>query len=527
MKARRRVQARGSRGYRWAAALLAGVLAAGLLAACGSGGDGDRDSSSKSGGTLTVAITYPPSSFELNTQCSSEVFQLAYEPLIRVSPTGGYEPAIAESWAYSKNNTVFTMKIRKGVKFQDGTDVTVASVVDTLNYYKSVPGIIKGYIEPWTVKAVGDDSVQISYDEPFIGIEDILSDVGMCNNGMIISEAGLKNPDKLKTEMFGAGPYEYVASESNPGDHYTFKPNPNYYDKSRQNWDEVVLRVIPDPTTALNALKTGQVQVDVVGGETLVDQAKSAGFDVTLSTYYGMCILVSDTEGVVSKPLADVRVRQAIALALDREGIAAASGPEAKPQDQIAQIDGVGYDPDLPSRYTYNLDEAKRLMAEAGYPDGFDVEMLWSSDDVPAKTPLTAAVEELSKIGINIKLKSIPFGELVTARQSKKYPLSAASFGLYGDLPSNAYRLYKLPYADVFNVFGNTDPEIDKAYNALVTSSESNLDENARLFNEAMGAAAWVIPVVALPQYAFSDGIDIGDPGQLGYYAINSWKRAS
>lgn len=524
MKSHEQGRSARRRGWRQARSVSAGVLALALLAACG-GGDGD--SSPASGGTLTVAITYPPASFELNNNCSSEVFNLAYEPLIRISDTGGYEPAIAESWEYSENNTVFTMKIRDDVKFQDGTDVTVDSVVDTLNYYKSAPGVNKGFIEPWAIKAVGDDSVQISYDEPFLGIEDVLSDSGNCNNGMIISEAGLRDPKKLKTEMFGAGPYEYVADESDPGDHYTFTPNPDYYDKSRQNWDKIVLRSIPDPTTALNALSTGQVQVDTVGGETLVDQVKARGFDVTLSTNYGMGLVVFDTKGEISEPLADVRVRQAMAMALDREGIAAASGPEAKPQDQIAQIDGTGYDPELSTKYTYDLDEAKRLMAEAGYADGFEVDMIWGNEDVPAKTPVIAAVDQLAEIGIKINLKPFPYSALNAEMRTAKYPLGAFSFALYGDLPYNAYRLYKLPFSEIFNPFLNEDRELDEAYNALVTSSESTLDENARLFNEVMGAKAWVIPMVALPQYAFSDGIDIGAPSPLGYYAITRWKPKS
>ena len=102
------------------------------------------------------------------------------------------------------------MKIRDGVKFADGTDLTVDSVLDTLNYYKSVPGLNDGFLKPLTVEAEGSDSVRVSSDEPFRGMESIFCSNG-CNNGMIISAAGLKDPEKLKTDMFGAGPYVYVA----------------------------------------------------------------------------------------------------------------------------------------------------------------------------------------------------------------------------------------------------------------------------------------------------------------------------
>ncbi|WP_425838405.1 ABC transporter substrate-binding protein [Streptomyces fractus] len=316
------------RARRRGAAVLAVVVSAGMLVACG-GGAGAGGKSSSSSRVLTVAIPGDsPTSFELNAQCSSPMFQLAYEPLIRVSPKGDYESGIAESWKYSKNNTVFTMKISDGIKFADGTDVTAKSVVDTLNYYKSVPGVNDGYIKPWTIRAQGKDSVQISYDKPFIGIESTLSDSGNCNNGMIISEAGLKNPDKLKTEMLGAGPYKYVAGESVPGDHYTYEPNPNYYDKSRQNWDKVVLRVIADQNTALNALASGQVQVDMTGGTSLVEQAKAKGLDATVARHSASTIMLWDREGELVKPLGDIRVRRAMALALNRDAIAKAVGSE-------------------------------------------------------------------------------------------------------------------------------------------------------------------------------------------------------
>ena len=131
--------------------------------------------------------------------------------------------------------------------------------------------------------------------------------------------------------MFGAGPYTYVAGESEPGDHYTYTPNPNYFDKSRQHWKKIVMRVIGDPNTAFNALATGQVQVNMTGGEALHSQAEAKGFDVTEQGPWGAAIFVWDREGEISKPLADVRVRQAMALALDRDNLAKVVGPMTKP----------------------------------------------------------------------------------------------------------------------------------------------------------------------------------------------------
>jgi peptide/nickel transport system substrate-binding protein len=500
--------------------LLVGVLGATILSACGSG-----SGATSSSDTLTVALPgWTPENFDLPSNCSSPVYELAYEPLIRVSSTGEYEPGIAESWQYSKRNTVFTMKIRDDIKFADGTDVTVQTVVNTLNYYKSVPGLNDGYLKPLTVKAEGDDTVRITSTQPLRVMESFLSNGGSCNNGMIISAAGLKDPQKMKTEMFGAGPYVYAAGESEPGDHYTYTPNPEYYDKTRQQWKKIVLRVVDDTNTAFNALATGQVQVNMVGGEQLLEKAKSEGFDVTEGNPWGLALFVWDRSGKLSKPLADVRVRQAMAYALDRDSIAKVVGPSTKPLDQFGLPELVGADPELASRYTYDVDKAKQLLDEAGYADGFSVTMLVNSHDPGAKNGVAAAVEQLAQIGVKVELKNAPETTFFSDIASAKYPLGATSWAILGDVPSNANRLYKLPFSAVLNPFASVDPDLEKAYQQLATSDDAALEANAQHFNEVMTEKAWYIPISYSPQYVYSQGIEVGAPAPDGEFDVSSWR---
>ncbi|WP_255889430.1 ABC transporter substrate-binding protein [Nocardioides astragali] len=496
-----------------------------LLTACGGEGNSSSSESAKSD-TLTIALPgWTPESFDLPLNCSSPLFELAYEPLIRISESGDYAPGIAESWEYSEGNTVFTMTIREGVKFADGTDLTAQSVVDTLNYYKSTPGLNDGYLKPMTVKALGEGQVQVTYEEPFRGFESLFSST-QCNNGLVISAAGLKDPEKLKTDMFGAGPYIYVADESEPGDHYTFTPNPNYFEKSRQNWKKIVLRVIGDPNTAFNALATGEVQVDWTGGEALLAQAESKGFDVTEMAPWGAGIFVWDRDGEVSEPLADVRVRTAMALALDRENLAKAVGPATEPLDQFGLPGYVGADPDLPSKYTYDVEQAKKLMAEAGYADGFSVTMLVNSDDVESKNALIASVDQFAQIGVNVELKNAPETTFFTDIASKKYPLGAASWAILGDVPLNSNRLYKLPFSAVLNPFLSEDPDLEKAYAELQSADDATYEEAARQFNEVMTEKAWYIPLTYSPRFLYSKGVDIGESDANGNFDVPSWKPA-
>lgn len=518
---RGRLAGRPRHGRKWSAALVAGMLVAAALSGCGGGAKGD----SSSGGTLTIALpSYTPQNLDLATNCLSPLFELAYEPLIRISPTGGYEPGLAESWEYSSNNTVFTMKIRDGVKFADGTDLTAQSVVDTLNYYKSVPGLNDGFLKPLTIEADGTDSVKVTYEEPWRGMEGLFS-TNQCNNGMIVSEAGLEDPEKLKTNTFGAGPYQYVPDESEPGDHYTFTPNPNYFDESRQNWDKIVMRVIGDPNTAFNALATDQVQVNITGGEQLLDQAEQKGFDVTKVAPWGAGIFVWDRAGEVAEPLADVRVRQAMGYALDRESLAAVGGPETQPLDQFISPDLLGADPELPSKYTYDVDKAKQLLSDAGYPDGFAATMLINSDDAPAKNILLAAVEQLKAVGIDLTLKDAPETTFFTEIASKKFALGAVSWALLGDARAEADRLYKLPYSAVLNPFLSTDPDLEEAYQALQTADDDAAAEEAAVrFNEVMTEKGWYIPITSSPLYVYSKGIEIGESSPSGMFDVPSWK---
>lgn len=91
-------------------------------------------------------------------------------------------------------------------------------------------------------------------------------------------------------------------------------------------------------------------------------------------------------------------------------------------------------------------------------------------------------------------------------------------------LPGDAYRLYKSPFSDVWNPFKSVDPDIDKAYDALVTSSESTFEENAKQFNEVMTSKVWYLPIVTIPQFVFSEGIEIGKPEPMGQFAVTAWK---
>jgi peptide/nickel transport system substrate-binding protein len=481
--------------------------------------------------TLTAAIGLAPSSFVLRTNCSNILYALAYDPLIRVAADGSYAPGIAESWAYSDNNTTFTMKIREGVKFHDGTDLTPQSVVDTLVHNRDNPGVNQGYLAPFnSIEVVDGNSVQIKYDRPFRGMETLLAADGECNNGLIISAEGLANPDRMSSEMFGSGAYIFNRQATVTGDRYVFDKNPNYWDTDSQHWDQVVVRVIGDANTAFEALRAGEIQVSLQAQDSnaqsqLVDRAKSEGFLVAEGLQLGYGINIFDRNGELVPALADERVRQAINYAIDRDALLGVLGPQWRKFDQFAVPDLMGYLPELEGGYAYDPAKAKELLTEAGFADGFDMTIL----DFSMTNPNQAIAAMLGQVGVRVNIATLAdLNSWVPEVAQKKFPAMAPPFMLLGDVYFDAVRLLVDPYYGPWSPFKTVDPEVDAAYEAVSAAADdaefAKLNED---LNRLMTKKAWFVPIATAPAYIFANGIeDLGTAAPIGQFFYLGWAPA-
>ncbi|WP_194291774.1 ABC transporter substrate-binding protein [Rhizobium sp. ICMP 5592] len=481
--------------------------------------------------TLTVAIGLAPSSFVLRTNCSNILFALAYDPLIRVDENGQYAPGLAESWFYSDNNTTFTMKIRTGVKFQDGTPITPQTVVATLLHNRDNPGINQGYLAPFkSIEVVNGDMVQIKYDRPFKGMETLLSADGECNNGLIISPEGLANPDRMSTEMFGSGAYRLNKSETLTGDRYVFDRNDNYWDPAHQHWDRVVIRVIADPNTAFEALRSGEIQVsmlplDANAQSQLAGQAKTEGFQVAEGLILGYGINIFDRNGELVPALKDQRVRQAMNYAIDRESLLAVLGPKWRVMGQFAVPNLMGYDPKLDGRYPYDPEKAKQLLTEAGYADGFDLPLL----DQDMSNAAQAIAAMYAQVGIRVELQRLADpNSWVSDVAQKKYAAMAPSFALLGDVYFDAVRLLVDPYFGPWSPFKTKDAEVEAAYDAVSKAGTQGEFEALNVeLNRIVTEKAWFVPIAVAPRYAFAKGVkDLGKASPIGEFFYLNWAPA-
>jgi peptide/nickel transport system substrate-binding protein len=204
---------------------------------------------------------------------------------------------------------------------------------------------------------------------------------------------------------------------------YVFVRNPYYYDKAAVHWQKVVIKVITDPSAALAALTSGQVQV-MQGEYSQVSAAQSNGFKVTAEpgTFGPVTISVADASG--KKPphaLASLKVREALSYALDRPAIMNALYGKYWLLDEEQQTPGqVGYVPALADDFGYNLAKARQLLAQAGYPHGFSG-AISCSPQLGQALACDAVKASWAKIGVNLTVSAPPQNVWVTQILSGKY----------------------------------------------------------------------------------------------------------
>jgi peptide/nickel transport system substrate-binding protein len=297
---------RSKRTVRRGAAATVTAIAIAVLAACSSSPSSSTSQQTKASGNVGDMLTLSQSAAPLTldpakTTQNNEYFEaLAYEPLIDRDSDGSLLPGLATSWSYlGGNNTVFQLKLRSGVKFSDGSALTAQSVVADFKYAVKSAGQFAPYFTGDTFTATGPLTVQITSPKPDPDMPGLLTQDDVV--GDMISGAALTHPAKLGTATFGAGPYMLDSAQSVTGSTYTYVPNPNYYNKSAVHWKKVVVKVIADPQSVLNAMKTGEVNFSQGDPSTLA-AAKQAGLTVTMAPLLWVGVTLADRNGAMSKP---------------------------------------------------------------------------------------------------------------------------------------------------------------------------------------------------------------------------------
>jgi len=334
-----------------------------------------------------------------------------YDGLVRFDyHSNDVVPALAKSWDVEQDNTVFTFHLREGVKFHDGTEFTAHDVKYSFDrlYDPEVasPGtwvypMIKGTDASLNgetdglegVKVIDKYTVQFELDKPFgLFLTHLTLPYGLIVNEDIVNEYG----DDFRQHPVGTGPFKFVSWEHD--DRLVMEANEDYWD-GRPYVDKVVYRVIPQPLTDIAEFEAGNLDLTTVPTE---ERERWLGNEewqpyihtmAELSTYY--LALNGDFE-----PLDDPKVKKAIDYAIDSQMVTESLFPH-----YVAANDAIpeGMPGGADVEFKADVEKAKELLAEAGYPDGFEME-LWVSDGSTSVRVGGVLQALLGRVGIEVDL---------------------------------------------------------------------------------------------------------------------------
>lgn len=490
-----------------------GLMTALSITACSGSQAGVDDTTGSP--TLTIAISGPPTldPYKANIDPNNiPTVALAYAPLIRLNADRSFTGELAESFGYTDDqNKVFQMKLRPGLKFADGSALDANAVVASLKYMLEVSPKAKTWARTISdITATDAATIVVTNSAPNPVLRQLFSQAVL--SGSVISAAGLADPDKLAQQTFGAGPYVLDPASTVPNDHYTYVRNPHYWNSEGQYWGKVVVRVIPDTNARVQAIQAGQIDFASVTSDAGPAVA-AAGLKYVRASIAIIGMMLADRDGTVAAPLKDVRVRQALNYAIDRGAITRAIyGDFATPTSQTSAPGFDGYDQALDNRYPYDPARARDLLAQAGYAEGFKLEVE-TQKAFGISVVTQAVVAQWKEIGVEVELttdaQTAQWLENVTSR---KFP--AMGFA-YGNLPTYLSSLdFMSAKPGPFNPFATSDAKL--AQLLAEASAEPDPARQTELFQQAvahMTELAWFAPVVRL------DGLAVMGPRIAGVEA--------
>lgn len=495
------------------AALVVALAAVLPVAGCsGSASSSGRAEAGTTGDKVTFGAPLSPPSLNpaLGDPSYGSFYQWSYDPLVVKRPDGSYGPGVAVKWGYvGKGNRAYELTLRKGVKFSDGTPLDAQAVKTYLDYErKQASGTAVLLSRVKSIKVTGPLTIRIELSSADPNLT--FSFAQGFGAGFIASPKAVAAPKTLDQGTAGTGPYMLDASRTVAGDHYTFVQNPHYWNKDRQHWKEVNVRVIPNPSSMVQSMRAGQIQA-ALGDPTTLQAAKGAGLTVLAPPQALTGLNLADRAGKLSKPLADVRVRQALNYAIDRKAIAKALyGDESLALSQYALPGQAAYDASLNDAYPYDPARAKKLLAEAGYPNGFTLPVL-DTTLVGLNKMVLAVAGQLKEVGVTARTTTkANANDFFVAMGTAKFPATALPYGL-----ANMATLYAgfINPNGPWNPFHTADPKLDALYQRYFAADEKDGAALEKEINAYLVKQAWTLPVVGAPlSYYLAKGLTGWEP---------------
>ncbi len=334
----------------------------------------------------------------MNTPADIRYVLPAVQNLIIPDEKGNYLPCLASSWDIAPDGKSITFHLRQGVKYHDGTDFNAQSVKATLEIIKG--GQLTNYKDVTSFEVV--DPYTIKLNIPKFDWQ-LVSSIATHESGWMISPTSLQSHEKewSMTHPVGTGPFKFASFSQDVSLKYTrFE---NYWDQGKPYLDSVEFLIVSDPSTALAAFKSGAAQANCSVTPKDVADLKKSGFDIITSP--GSVASRAPSNANANSPFANLKVRQAVQYAIDTKTIAETLGyGYYEPANQPFGPWTWANNPAIVG-YPYNPSKAKQLLAEAGFPNGFNTKIIMVSSN-PQTMPI-AVQAYLKVIGINAEIEPI------------------------------------------------------------------------------------------------------------------------
>ena len=533
------------RTAKWAAAAAAATL---ILTGCASqrdddgGGETGGGDGSTGGGevTFTFASSSDPSSLDPAFASDGESFRVArqiFEGLVGTVPgTADPAPLLAESWDVSDDGLEYTFHLVEGVKFHDGTDFNGEAVCFNFERWNNFTGVAAseslsyywgkvngGYAEDGNGKyesceAPDETTAVVRLSSPLPELIAALSlpalsmqsptalqeydadNVGGQSDAPVLPEYALEHPT-------GTGPF--VFDSWSPGERVVLTANPDYWGEQGEV-TRVVFPIIDDPTARRQALEAGDIDgYDLVGPADVV-ALEEAGYEIVNRDPFNILYLGMNQ---AVPELADVRVRQAIAHAIDREALVAATLPEGtEVATNFVPPSVVGWNDDVQT-YEFDQDAARDLLAEAGFADGLTINFTYPTNVSRPYMPTPVQVFEriaadLEEVGITIEATPLPWSPDYLDRIQGGSDHGLHLLGWTGDY-NDTYNFIGVFFGGQSMEWGFDNPELFQMINDARVLPD--IEEQTAAYEEANAALLEFLPGLPIahpvPSLAFREGV--------------------
>jgi len=449
--------------------------------------------------TLTIGIRAGQDSMDPHftaTGTHAEAMKHIFDTLVWSGDKLQLEPGLAESWK-SLDNTTWEFKLRKGVKFHDGSDFTAEDVKFSIERMPALkgPNPTSIYVrQVKEVKIIDPFTVHVITHAPAPTLPN-----DFIRLFIVSHKAAAGATPENANEVFnsgkaaiGTGPFKFV--KWTPKDEFVVERNPNYW-RGPSPWERVVRKEIPNDAARVAQLKAGQVDLIVRAPAADVpvlsrDSKLAVNIGQSVYVFYVEFDMREQTKQVTAKdgsplpanPFRDVRVREAFSLGIDRRALAEISMEGlGSPVNQLVTPNIFGYDTSLPELKP-DVEKAKKLLADAGYPNGFKVIFNFTNDRLPGDAAVgTSIAQMLARIGVQAVAAAQPGATLFPARTRGDYSMDMSGWGtLTGEahytLSSLAHSNDPAKRMGAFNWRGYKNDAVDKALDAAAVE----LDEAKR-----------------------------------------------